>query len=265
VSFTSQIYPGEKIIDDENAHLYATPNEDEFRGLDLGLRGPGEYAYGDAATPFPEKLLLSWSEIEEWIKDMEKHKTRNSDIIYKHKLPHKDQSNTNFCCVNAVVAAVETVRTRQNQRQVILSPASAGAIIKNFRNVGGWGKEAVEFIAQRGLNEVVDWPANAIDRKYATRSNAEKALNYTVSEWYECAPKNLQQMFSALCRGMVGAGGFLWWGHEVMLADPMWLDGEPAMRIRNSWKDWGEFGFGILRGNKMKADDCIMLQSVLAS
>jgi hypothetical protein len=267
VSFSSQIRKGERIIDDEPQSMqFAFPNGIEFgKGLDLGLRGPGDFEYGDLALPFPKELLLSWAEIEERIKEMEETKSRISDLIYSAKLPHKDQSSTNFCWINAPTHDLEISRLQQNQKPVILSPASGGAIIKNFRNVGGWGKEALDFIRLRGLNDVQDWPANAIDRKYATAENAEKALNYRVLEWMECVPRNSQQMLSLLCRRCPGAGGYNWWGHEITVCDPMWIDGEPAIRIRNSWKNWGEFGFGILRGSKMLADDLVFVVSSLAA
>lgn len=43
-----------------------------------------------------------------------------------------------------------------------------------------------------------------------------------------------------------------------MGCDPLWIDGEPATRIWNSWgPNWADGGFGILRGSKMIPDDIV--------
>ena len=64
-------------------------------------------------------------------------------------------------------------------------------------------------------------------------------------------------MVSLLLRGIPLAGGFNWWGHEVTLSDADWIDNEIAVIIRNSWQGWGDFGFGVLQGSRMLADDLV--------
>jgi hypothetical protein len=67
-----------------------------------------------------------------------------------------------------------------------------------------------------------------------------------------------------LLRGYSGAIGLDWWRHEVMAAEAIWLDGAIAIRIRNQWQGWGANGFGILRGQKMIANDCVFPVSMSA-
>ena len=146
---------------------------------------------------------------------------------------------------------------KQNQPLVRLSPASVAAPIKRFANRGGWGRDAIRWLADRGAVPVGSWPANSREQKYYNDSNRELAKNYMVREWVECQPRNLSQMVSLLLRGIPLAAGYNWWGHEVTLTEAIWLDGEVAIRFRNSWGNWGDYGFGIVRGSKMLADDLV--------
>lgn len=261
MGFSSALYRDEIIINDETREdLYMPRNDEDGRGLRLEFRGStDDYAYEGVAAPFPKSLEIDPSEFQARIQEMEETKSRISDLIRLKNLPHKDQASTNYCWINAPVHCLEINRLQQNNKVVSLSPASGGALIKNFQNRGGWGKEAVIHIAEKGVNDITDWPANAIDRKYATAQNAQKALSFRVDEWIECRPRNVNQMISCLLHRLPGAGGYNWWGHEVTDVDPVWLDGTVAVRIRNSWRNWGDFGFGILQGSKMLADDLVFL------
>lgn len=266
MAFSSQLYRDEIIINDETTEeMYMPQAPDQGRGLALDMRGFGDYVYGSFAAPFPQELLIPRSEWQARIQEMEEQKSRISDLINLKKLPHKDQGSTNYCWINAPVHCVEINRLQQNQKVVTLSPASAGAPIKNFSNVGGWGLEAVKWLAKNGCCPVDQWPANAIERKYYTEANRQLALKYRVDEWIECRPRNVEQMISLLLRRFPGAGGYNWWRHEITNCDPIWLDGEVAVRIRNSWRGWGQFGFGVLQGSKMLADDLVFLQNSLAA
>lgn len=264
--FSSQLYKNEIIInDDPSTQKHTVPGVDHYRGLLLEMRGPNDYEYGGVATPFPSNLLIPKSEWQARIQEQQELKCRISDQIKQAKLPHKDQSNTNYCWINAPIHCVEIDRLIANQKTVILSPASVGAKIKNYRNVGGWGKEGLEGIIKWGASPVDLWPANAIDRKYDTQAARDAAMNYRVVEWFECIPRNLEQMVSMLLRLKPGAAGLNWWSHEVTYCDVIWLDGTVAIRARNSWKGYGDFGFFTLQGSKMYADDLVFPSSVLAS
>ena len=258
MAFSSQIYTSEVIINDDPATMrHAQPPLGMSTGLDLGLRGPGNYEYGEFASPFPDELLIPRSEWQARIQEMEEQKSRTSDLIRLCQLPHKDQNGTNYCWINAPTHCVEIDRLQQNQRTVSLSPASAGAQIKGYRNVGGWGLEGLQWIIGKGLVPSSLWPDNAIDKKYATADNLAIALDYRTDEWIECIPRNVEQMVSMLLRRAPGAAGLGWWSHEVTFCDAVWIDRAIAIRFRNSWKGYGDFGFSILQGSKMLADDLV--------
>lgn len=256
MSFTSQLYPGEIIIDDGRLKPAVKPKE-FGRGLDLSYKGPFNYAA--SAEPFPREFLIPRSEWQERIKEMEEKKTRLSDLMNQAGLPCKNQERTNYCWINAPTHCVEMVRVIQNQPMVILSPASVGGPMTNFQNVGGWGGPGLAYVGNKGLVPVDKWPANAIDRSYWTEENKALALHYRQTKWFELEPRNLDELVSCLLHGLPVAGGYNWWAHEITNYDVVWLDGTVAIRIRNSWgMSWpsaGAMGYSILQGNRMLPDD----------
>lgn len=262
MAFTSKLYPGEIFVD------HGTNNDSLFpgefgRGLELELKGPE--GYGVAATRFPQSLLIPPSEYESRIQEIEERGNRLSERVLRDNLPCKDQASTLYCWINAPAHCIEISRLLQNQETVILSPASAGAPIKGFRNQGGWGKEGLEYISDYGLVPVDKWPANAIDRRYYTAENRALAMNYRQTEWWEM--KTEQECISYLLR-LLGAtaNGYAWWRHETTRYEPIWLDGEIAFRDRNSWSmGYGYKGFFILRGSRKQFDDCVAPAVTIAS
>ena len=262
------------IINDEtSSHLYDPPAGFQ-RGLELGLRGPSDHEYGDIATAYTSDFDIPKSE---WQARIEEIKERKSSLRHLCKLalhpdgvttglPCKDQSQTNYCWINAPTYATEVIRVRQNQPLVTLSPASVGAQLTNYRNVGGWGKDALDGIRRLGLTPTNLWPANAIDNRYLTAASKAEALKYRIDEWTELAPRNLNQLVSMLLRRIPVAVGYNWWGHEVTATGLLWLDGTVALEIRNSWSmGWGDEGYGILQGNKMLPDDAVCPRTAIAA
>lgn len=232
------------------------------RGLDLSMRPKG-FAYSGTAEPFPTSLVIPRSEWQSRIKELETTGSRLSDLTL---IPCKDQSQTNFCWGNAPTYCVEILRVLQNQSHVTLSPASVCAQITNYKNIGGWGKAALDFITKKGIVPVAQWPANAINKQYATPTNIINALKYRVDEWWELEPGNIDHVISVLLRRTPIAVGYNWWSHEVTLIDPIWLDNDIAIRFRNSWgMGYGQQGYGILQGKKMLPDDAVAPRTVKAS
>lgn len=264
MAFASQIFPKEVVIDDANYLQHAPPQdvvidgETKTRGLiprDFSAVPHGSLGF---AAPFGLPLIPE-SEWPERIEQMERTKTRLSDICDQAGLPCKDQNGTNYCWINSPTYCTEVVRVAQNEPMVILSPASAGGPIKGFRNVGGWGAEGLEYIVEHGLVPVDKWPANAIDRRYNTAENRELAMKYRVTEWWDLKPRNFQQLATCLLSRIPVAGGFNFWSHEVTLIDLVRLpNGKYGVRFRNSWgMSYGDRGYSILTGNQMLPDDAV--------
>lgn len=247
-------------------HTPAPPPPDGMsKGLSLSAR-PRGMAYGGLAEPFPDKLLIPRAEWRDRIEERKKTKRVLKDRLLKAGIQVKDQNGTNYCWINAPTFCVEAIRFLQNEKHVVLSPASAGARIKNYRNVGGWGKEGLEFIVEHGVCPVDRWPANGINRSYATAENVAEAKKYRVDEWWELEPRNLDQTISCLLRGYPIAVGYNWWRHEVTLVDADWVGNEAVGVIANSWStNWGEKGYGILQGRKLLPDDAVAPRTAIPS
>jgi hypothetical protein len=219
----------------------ATPDRDLFhpgkgRGLDLSARPRGR-AYEGVAQPFPDELLIPRSDWQAIIQEQEEQESRLIDICDRAGLKVKDQQQTSYCWVNGPTHCTEIVRLLQNQPMVSLSPASAGAQITGYRNEGGWGKTALEFI-----------------------------LSNRDDEWFELEPGNLDQLGSAVLRRIPVAVGYNWWSHEVSAVALKMVDGEPALIIDNSWgQSYGTKGRGVIQGRRMLPDDAVAPRTALAS
>lgn len=214
---------------------------------------------------------------EEWYDramELEKNKARVSDVIKDYGWRVLDQNGTNYCWINGVAAACEMVRCMQGHSYVRLSPASGGSLIKSFRNVGGWGDQAAEFIAEKGLVPAEFWPQNKIDRQYNTPENWDRAKDYILTEWNELRPRSMDELFSCLLRGRPCPVGYNWWSHlicavdVVVFSEPSNYSDRDMMRsfgilIANSWSErWGEQGYGILKENKMLPDGHLVVRSM---
>ena len=245
------------IINDENDRL-AIPGSN-CTGLDLSGRvaDSAGFAYSGFSEKFDPAWLVPRDQWQARIEERKAKQERIIDLVRHEKLPHKDQGRTNYCWINAPVHALELSRRQANEDWVSLSPAWGGSIIKKGRNVGGWGREAIEFLYNSGTVPSSVCGDNDQSVRHNTGGNRKTALRYRVTDWVECQPRNVEQMVSMLLRGYCGAGGYNWWGHEVALTDVDWIDGEPAVIIRNSWRGWGDFGFGVLQGSRMLADDLV--------
>lgn len=246
----------EIVIGDEKLNTDLLFPQEFGRGLDLSLKG--EAGYGDAATGFPDELLIPRSEWQARIEEKEERHSRLSDLrsLYGHRT--KNQKQTSMCWSFGTVTCCELRRLAQGEPLISLSPASVAGPVKNYRDPGGWGLDAIRYIAKNGIVPSAHWPDAENNRKYATTVNKAMALNFRFTEWHALRPRSVEQTVSCLLRNIPVAAGYNWWRHLVALLDVLWLDGAPAIRFLNSWgEQFGEQGYGILRGQRMLPDDAV--------
>lgn len=261
------LQPGELLIDDSNWQLFADAvPSGQGRG-----RVPRDYRripHGalPGAQPFilPEIPRSEWSER---IKEMEATKSRLSDLMIQAGVPSLDQDGTNYCWCNGVVTAILGVRAVNNQPFVQLSPASVAAPVKNFRNDGGWGGEALEYIVEHGVAAASLWPPNAIDRRYWTAEAKANALLHRVTEWYDLRSRSFAQKMTCLLMRIPVPSGYNWWSHETCGIDPVEIEpGHFGSRERNSWGgSYGQDGYFVLAENKSTPDDAVAPRVVIPS
>lgn len=257
--FQSAISKYEPIIDDYNYTTLA-PFQDVRINGELKTRGliPRDYS---VPTEFMQPFDLPLIPRSEWpgrIEEMEKTKTRLSDLCTQADLNCLDQNGTNYCWANAPVHCVEILRVVSGQPKIYLSPASVAAPIKNYSNSGGWGSQALDYIIKHGICPVDMWPPNARKRDLDNETSRARRKDFMVSEWYDLKDRGTDQMITCLLLRIPVAVGYNWWGHEVTAVDPVWRDGKIAIRIRNSWgMSYGDRGYAVLTGNKMIPDDAV--------
>jgi hypothetical protein len=265
------------VINDETPDDVLFPSDKAFGRIADNRPNPGLCAnvLGAALIQFPQALLIPRSEWQARIKEREERGWTVRAKIAQAGLPALNQASTNFCWANGPVTACETMRAIAGQKSVRLSSASVACRINGYRNEGGWGQDAIEFLATFGAVPEDRWPNAAIDRKYSTDDNLREAMKYRVTRWCELVPGNLDELISMLLNDKPIAVGYNWWSHEVCAVDPAWVDGEIAYWIRNSWGQWGSSvsygggpavsGFSLIQGSKMKADDAVCPMAVMAS
>lgn len=269
MAFSSALGPGELIIHDGNYQQYAlgeaTPDgfSTGFQARDYELFPEGTFGQAFDLPLIPE------SEYQARIEEMEKSKSRISDLVRYLKIPSRNQNGTNYCWFHGPVTALICVRARMGLPYVDLSPASGAAVIKRGANVGGWGSAALKHLIEFGVADSAHWPHNQLRGWQQLTTDPkliENKARYRVTEWYELRPRNMQQLMTCLLNNIPVAVGYNWWGHEVCAVDPVWLDGTYAIRIWNSWGDgWSDKGMGILQGRKMAADDAVAPRVAIAA
>lgn len=267
--FTSNI-GGLPIIDrDDHPLTMLDPRGQITHGRGLIPRDFTKEPFG--SNPYAAAFDIPVIPRDEWperIEEIEKTKSSIPDRCDQVGLKVKNQRQTNYCWINAPVHALEIARVLQGQAYVELSPASVGAKIKNFRNVGGWGTEGLRYMAEHGVVPASFWPVNAIDRRYDTQeANAERA-DYQADEWWDLKPRNFDQLATCLLLRVPVPIGLNWWRHEVTAVQLVKLDGRDQYGsiIDNSWGiEWGDNGRGILTEAKATPDDAVALRLGTAS
>lgn len=259
MSYTSNLWNC-PVITDENYQDFLL--ETGSRG-GMGIRGYEKRNYQEYPDGSLKSLrrfsfpLIPENEWADRIEEREKNKATYYDLWMHQELPVLSQSRTNYCWINGVVHGVWGVRARNNQPFVYHSPAWTGAKIKNYRNVGGWGGEAIEGINKYGMPSTEFCPANAIDRRYDTPEARANAALHKIPEQEELQDRNFKQMMTALFLFFMVPAGLSWWSHLVCFTDPVIISpGNYGVRFINSWgANWGDHGFGVLSRSKATADD----------
>lgn len=270
MAFKSTINPSSPFADDANwrDHVKPPQNNDgpNYIPRDWDAQPLGSIP---GTSEFPKELLIPRVEWKERIEEKERTKTQLSDILkaspVKWLIQKSPWIHTNYCWAYGVVHGIMAHRVVQNQPYRRLSPTSVAAPIKNYRNQGGWGSQALEFIIKYGVAAEEFWPQNRIDQQYFEPSRENAAL-HKVTEWWDLRSRNFDEKASCLLANMPVPSGYSWMGHEMCSCDLIVLkNGGFGCRDLNSYSSDGTFDEYILTESRGAADDAVVPRTVTPS
>lgn len=182
-----------------------------------------------------------------------------------------DQDGYGYCWCHSATSASIMLRAVQGEPYVRLSAFFVGCLVKNYRNRGGFGGEACQFIAANGIPSVEFWPEKSADPRNDTPATRDNAREHAILEWLEVEPGNVDQYVSALLLNLPTIGDRNWWGHSTCDARVTAVDPRDPVRSLevitwNSWTDtWGTRGMGKIQGRKALPDGIYVCRAVKAS
>jgi hypothetical protein len=247
------------------------------------VHGPG-YLDGIPAMQSVNVPLIPRSEWSDRIKERQqrqstlRHLRDNAQGTGK-RMESLDQNGQGFCWAYAAVAALMLSRMGSNMPYKRLSAHMVGCLVKGYKDEGGWGALALDFMMKNGVADVDSWREKSMSRSNDTPAMRENAKLYMPQETLVDlqAPVydrdlSWDQLVSCLLQNFPVAGDFLWWGHAVACLDVIEIErNDFGILILNSWSDrWNADspygpGTSVLRGNKARPDNAVAICSAVAS
>lgn len=179
-----------------------------------------------------------------------------------------DQRRTSYGWIHSVAQAMTIKRVMRGLDPVRVSPASMGAPITGYRDLGGWPLIGAKYAAERGGAREVLWPANEINRRYATADAEDDRQNFRIAEWHDCPKDSFDVAATCALLKIPGVACYDWWRHSVCSVRLYRLDGRRryGLGIRNSWgsiwghkNDLGRGGFCVLEEGRGTPSDFLAI------
>ena len=229
---------------------------------------------GATARPF-DLPLIPRSLWKRWLAGQKSAHAQLSDFrergMFGQRIPARDQDGKGYCWAHSPTSACLLMRAAQNQPYLDFSAFAVACLIKNYRDEGGWGSQALEWIAANGIPTSETWPQQSMSPGNDTPAMRHEAAQNKISEWMDGEPRNIDQLVTCLLLNIPVVSDFNWWGHSVcsmdlLEVDPDYLPHSLKTLILNSWGDsWSQNGAGILEGSYCIPDGMIMPRVIHAS
>jgi hypothetical protein len=167
------------------------------------------------------------------------------------------------------VGAVEAIRALQGQPYIDLSAESVAGPVRNWRNQGGYGGEALEQLQNVGacLASFMDQPNSLSPRRWKSGWEADRANHRIVAAWASIDDDGFDGVFTAALLRLPVSVGLDWWSHQIMVVGPVILDnGGYGVECRNSWgSEYGDDGYFVLTESKCQPSGSFACISVGSS
>lgn len=269
--------PTDLVIDDSNWQEHAA---DANVGGELRVRGlvPRNYSTHpvgsyEGSVRFDAVRDFTLIPREEWssrIRDLVQAQAQLSDIRLTgnngQPIPSTDQNGQGYCWAHSPTSANMLLRAAAGLPYVRLSAFSVACPIKNYRDQGGWGAQALDYMREKGVASVAFWPEKSMSRANDNAQTWENAALHKITEgWIDLDAAQYDRKLTfdqvatlLLCKIPV-VMDCNWWGHSICGMDLVEVDSSLRLtdadrwgvRIWNSWTDqWGDRGMGVLRGAK---------------
>lgn len=225
-----------------------------------------------------EIKLIPRSEWSARIKERKELRARVQDVRdaghYGQPIPYLDQNGKGYCWAHSTTHAVMLSRAVNNQPYVPLSAYAVAAVIMKGQDKGGWCGLSAKFAREVGIPSQTFWPQGSVDvRRFDTDAMRANAAMFKITEdWVDLTREVYDQnltfdmLASCLLVGQPCPVDIYRWGHSVCAMDLVEVEpGSFGVSILNSWKDWGENGVGVLRGEWAIPNGALAIRSVSAS
>jgi hypothetical protein len=239
----TMFYPGEVII---NESTIANHLGDDAAGRVCGTkprdfsRVPvGSIAGVPAAGEFPMVPREEWPDR---ISQMEREKSRLSDMIEAEAIPALNQQHLSFCWAYSLAGAAMALRAQMGLPMVMLSPESVAAPINGFRDGGNYIGEALSWGIGNGIASEQYVPHLAVSQREFQQGWEQDAAKHKILEHVDLGQKDgtmFDRLMTILFARLPIPGAHNWWRHSTFAADPVmrkvgnkWIFGT---RERNSW------------------------------
>lgn len=261
--FVSALPNDTEIIDDKNWQQFKKPyNTHGVSATGYVPRDLKAFPVGsmECTARFPRELLIPREQWKERIEEKQRKKTRLSDLCTASPVKWLNQSPSWYCWCYAVVHGVMVTRIVQNEPYRALVPESVAGPIKNYRKQGGWGSQALKYIAEHGVADETVWPrtnhSDANTPKYfeASRKNAAETK---IAEWWDLSD-DFDAKASLLLRNIPVPSGYSWMGHEMCSIDLVVMpNGGFGCMDLDSYARNGKYNTQTLSESKGTGDDMV--------
>lgn len=220
------------------------------------------------AAPFAMELIPR-SEWADRIRDMERNKTRLSDIMADAAIPSESQGYVNDCWAACVVDAIIVLRAVAGKPHIPLSPASVAGPATKYRNwsgrpagVGGWTSQALKYVVEHGIATAETWPANDLNPKWDNADSQASRSHHGVTEWWDGSSDSdvaFAQMMTCVFNRLPVPGGYPWMSHAVDAIDPI-MDARGTtfgVRVRNTGLYRDKYGMTELLGSRAMPSEIV--------